>query len=140
MEKEKIKAKLLESNIKPTLQRIIIYGILEKEKCKHFSSEGIYKKISKEFSEISRATIYNTIKIFKENGLIRTIKTDTLEKIYDFNLMPHGHFICEKCGKIKDIPLNIENIKKNTKDFNEEIRSIEITAKGLCNECKGTKK
>lgn len=142
MDNEKIKEKLLEADIKPTIQRILIYNFLNKLEGKHLTSEEIYMKISKEFTHISRATIYNTLNLFTEKNLIHKLKIDNKEKIYECTTKPHGHFVCERCGKIEDFPFDSKTEERQIKNLTEKtgkIRTIEIIAKGICKKCLDSK-
>lgn len=136
MDNLKIKEKLIESDIKPTIQRILIYNFLNNLEGSHLTSEEIYIKISKEFNQISRATIYNTLNLFTEKNIIHTLKIDNKEKIYECTTKPHGHFVCEKCGKIEDFPFDPKSEEKKLKNLTGEIRTIEVIAKGICKKCK----
>lgn len=135
MDNEKIKEKLIEADIKPTIQRILIYNFLKDLEGKHLTSEEIYIKISKEFTQISRATIYNTLNLFTEKNLIHTLKIDNKEKIYECTTNPHGHFVCERCGKIEDFPFDPKIEEKQLENLTGKIRTIEIIAKGICKKC-----
>ena len=67
-------------NIKPTSQRVDIANIIF---CKdqHLSAEKIIATLNKNGSSISKATVYNTLNLFTEKGLVRRVIIDS-SRIY----------------------------------------------------------
>jgi len=53
---------------------------------------------------VSKATIYNTLGLFAERGLIREVIADPARVFYDPNIAPHHHFYDTSTGKLMDIP------------------------------------
>lgn len=140
---ESTKTKLKEYGIKPTPQRVLVYEFMLENKGKHLSAEYINNNISKDICEFSRATVYNTLNIFSEKGLIKKLKYEkTNEVLFDINLNPHVHYICTKCGKLKDIDYDdsyiLEALKKSNIPFNKDEDELEICIKGNCKDCKNS--
>ena len=77
-------------NIKPTSQRIDIAEIMF---CKdqHLSAEDIITILNNSDSSISRATVYNTLNLFAEKGLVRRVVIDSSKIYYDSKTTPHSH-------------------------------------------------
>ena len=65
---------LNKANIKPTLQRIHILRVLMNNK-NHLSAEELYKILKEEVPSISRATVYNTLNLLSEKGVILEVIT-----------------------------------------------------------------
>ncbi len=123
---------LKSKSIKPTIQRIKIYDYLLKNR-KHPDVEKIYNEIKKEIPTISKTTIYNTLKEFKEKGLVLEIPLG--EKLcFDGYVEPHSHFICEVCSKIYDLNIEFSIIKKQ-KINGHLIKKFCGMFKGICLEC-----
>ena len=89
--------------ILPTPQRIEIAGILL-EKPQHMSAEQIIEKLKSADSGVSKATVYNTLNLFAERGLVREVMVDPIRKFYDSTTHPHHHFYNVDSGELCDIP------------------------------------
>ncbi len=106
----------------------------------HFNVDGLYDQIRKKNKDVSRATIYRTIPLLVEAGLIkrslRCLAKDHYEHTYGHDR--HLHFICEKCGKIIEVESKeTESIlNKLAKIHNFKIKEFNIVAKGICQKCR----
>jgi Fur family peroxide stress response transcriptional regulator len=94
---------LRKKGFKATPQRLIIADVL-RGLGKHLSSEQVFRRVRKRLPGISRATVYNTLHTLAECGMVRELKADSGKAIYDGNPEPHHHFVCERTGKIYDVP------------------------------------
>ena len=107
---------------------------------KHFNVDELYDQIRKKHKDVSRATIYRTIPLLVESGLIkqslRCLAKDHYEHTYGHDR--HLHLNCEKCGKIIEVESKeAENIlNKLAKLHNFDIKEYNVGAKGLCKKCK----
>jgi Fe2+ or Zn2+ uptake regulation protein len=70
----------------------------------HPSAENVWSKVRKDFPMISRATVYNTLKLFVDKGLLQRIPVGDGSVIYDPDLSPHHHLVDEDTGVVHDIP------------------------------------
>ena len=95
-------------NIKPTSQRIDIAEIMF---CKdqHLSAEDIITILNNSDSSISRATVYNTLNLFAEKGLVRRVVIDSSKIYYDSKTTPHSHYFNVDTGEISDF--EFEDVK-----------------------------
>lgn len=125
---------LKDAGIKPTSQRVLILDYLRNNLI-HPSSEQIYQSLHKEVSALSRATVYNTVNIFKEKGLIRVLDTGDEVAHYDIDMEEHAHFRCYSCGKIwnVELPEHVEEELNLPEGF--ESQDMQILVKGLCRDC-----
>lgn len=98
-----IEAKLRAHNINPTSQRIEIAQLLF-SRCEHLSAEEVFSLVNGDVSRVSKATVYNTLGLFAERGLIREVIADPERVFYDPNTAPHHHFYDTTTGKLMDIP------------------------------------
>lgn len=126
---------LKEAGIKPTSQRVLILDYLMNHP-DHPSSEQIYQSLHSEVSVLSRATVYNTVNIFKEKGLIRVLDTGDEVAHYDIDLSDHAHFQCRKCRRIWNIglPAKAESSLVLPEGFKAE--DLQVLVKGICRECR----
>ncbi len=126
--------KMLENyNIKVSYQRIKVLEYLLKNDS-HPTADIIYTKLSENFPTISKATVYNTLNLFLEKKMVSSMNTDKFETRYDLLVEPHGHFVCESCGRIFNFPYNYSNLYNGLEGF--KITKEEIVLKGICKECK----
>ncbi len=89
--------------ITPTHQRIEI-ALVMFEKRWHPSAEQILAAVNVRYAESSKATVYNTLKLFLEKGLVRELIVDSNKAFYDSNTSVHHHFYDVSSGEITDIP------------------------------------
>lgn len=100
-----ITALLRAHGIAPTRQRVEIAHVLF-SRCDHFSAEKIMNEINAQQGESSKATIYNTLKLFTDKGLVRELIVDPTKVFYDSNTRPHHHFYNTQTGELTDLPLD----------------------------------
>ena len=89
--------------ILPTPQRVEIASILL-ERPQHLSADQILERLRSAGSRVSKATVYNTLRLFGECGLVREITVDPTRKYYDSTTHPHHHFYNVDTGSLTDIP------------------------------------
>ena len=102
MTRSTILAKLEEHDILPTPQRLEVADILLL-KPQHLSAEQIIDRLRDNGSTVSKATVYNTLKLFEKNGLIKERIVDPERRFYDSSTHPHHHFYNVDSGKLTDI-------------------------------------
>ena len=86
-----------------TPQRLEIAGILL-EKPQHLSAEQIIDVLREGGSGVSKATVYNTLHLFVERGLVKECIVDPERRYYDSNTRAHHHFYDVDSGQLTDIP------------------------------------
>jgi len=122
--------------IKLTPQRLAIMRYLDGNKS-HPSAEDIYRAVSKEFSTMSFATVYNTLELLRDKGVLRELKIEPGRKRYDPDTSPHHHLICIRCKRVVDIfkSFKLKVPDDITRGFDIQGNHIEFF--GICPECKG---
>ena len=124
---------LKENSIKTTLQRLEILRYLDDHRT-HQTADQIYSDLKEKNPSLSKTTVYHSLKIFKERGIIQTLTISSSEIRYDFNCTMHHHFFCKKCGKIIDINSSCPHIEKIRKE-GYQIDEAHGYFKGICKEC-----
>ena len=89
--------------ILPTPQRIEVAEILL-DKPQHLSAEQIIDRLRDAGSGVSKATVYNTLNLFAERGVVKECMVDPVRKFYDSSTHPHHHFYNVDTGELSDIP------------------------------------
>ncbi len=88
-----------------THQRIEIAHALF-SRAEHLSADQLLAIVNVRHSETSKATVYNTLRLFLEKGLIREVIVDPSKVFYDPNTRPHHHFYNLANGQLIDIDMD----------------------------------
>ena len=127
---------LQEADKRPSYQRILILKVLRGTD-RHPTAEELLEMVN-QASEIaiSRATLYNTLQLFVDKGIIVQVDSRLHEAHYEPNVTFHPHFICSECKKIFDIQgdLPIASIPAGFK-----VHSHTLNINGICRECSSKK-
>ncbi len=102
MQRGEIAELLRDHGIAPTHQRIEIAGVLF-SRCEHLSADRLLTIVNSRYSEVSKATVYNSLRLFLEKKLIREVIVDPSRVFYDANTAPHHHFYNMSSGELTDI-------------------------------------
>ena len=124
---------LKKHDIRPSNIRIKILKFLLKNRI-HPTVEDIYKSLIEEIPTLSKTSVYNTLNLFLEKGIVVGIALDQKELRYDINTNFHGHFKCNKCGIIYDFPIMISFPNKDQLE-GFEITNRDVFFYGICKEC-----
>ena len=96
--------------IMPTPQRLEVAAIVL-EKPQHLSADQIIDRLRLSGSAVSKATVYNTLNLFSERGLVKEVMVDPIRKFYDSTTHPHHHFYNVDTGDLSDIPDSMVNFQ-----------------------------
>ena len=127
---------LLEHQVKPSLQRIAIMEYLM-ENHTHPSAEDVYHALSPSMPTLSKTTVYNTLRLFADNGAVLMLTIDDKNVNFDADTSQHAHFLCKKCGKIFDFHSAIGlNKMKELRMEGHEVEEVHTYYRGICKCCK----
>ena len=101
--------RLRSAGIGPTSQRLRIAEVLLKGP-RHLSADQVLEEVNGESAVVSKATIYNTLRLFSERGLVREIFVNPDRVFYDSSTAPHHHFYNTDTGELTDIPADAVTI------------------------------
>lgn len=93
---------LREHGFKVTPQRLAVYDVLGHTKA-HPNAEMIYKEIQPKYPMMSLATVYKTLDIFSEIGLVQVLNVGEDSFRYDADTSDHAHIHCTCCGRVDDV-------------------------------------
>lgn len=100
--RENISSLLRSRDINPTHQRIeIAHALFSRQE--HLSADQVMAIVNTRHSETSKATVYNTLKLFIEKGLVRELVVDPTKIFFDPNTSPHHHLYDVDTGRLSDI-------------------------------------
>lgn len=131
---------LRDNGVRITPQRQIILKYLINHH-NHPSVETIYSALKQEFSNLSIATIYNSLQLFERLGIIIALPAEDGGIRYDFFGSPHFHAICENCGAIADVKfpqyqkLQQQLAKLALEQDHFMTNQLRIETYGLCQKC-----
>lgn len=132
--------KLLDHNIKPSMQRIAIMQYLM-EHAVHPSADDIYSALSPSMPTLSKTTVYNTLKLFSEQGAIQMLTIDEKNTNFDADTTVHSHFLCKNCGHIYDMTCSEEMKQADHSEVDgHQISEAHYYFKGICRNCLSEKK
>jgi len=100
--REQLVELLRRHGIAPTHQRLEIAHVLF-SRCEHLAADQILALANERFAETSKATVYNTLNLFRDRGLIREVIVDPRRVFYDPNTDPHHHLYNVDTGELTDI-------------------------------------
>ncbi|HSG66255.1 MAG TPA: Fur family transcriptional regulator [Gammaproteobacteria bacterium] len=107
MNREEIAHFLDQHGVTPTQQRLDV-GEVILAMPQHSSAEQIIAGIKAKGFSVSKATVYNTLNLFCERGLLRTVNIDPERQFYDPTVTPHHHLYNMDTGELMDIePENV---------------------------------
>ena len=109
MDYQQLITKLRSKGYKITPQRLAICKLMLSSK-DHPSAEQIYQEVKKTYPTISLATVYLTLDLLRNLGLVQELGFSDRSSRYDPNNAPHINIICPQCGKIYD--LEATSVKK----------------------------
>jgi len=130
---KKLKKEINQKGINLTHQRWKVLEYLYQNKT-HPTVDQIFNHLQKEVYTISKTTVYNTLRILAEAGLVRIINIEDNETRYDIELENHGHFKCQTCGEIFNFRIDTEMlVSDDLKGFRVDDRNVYF--KGTCPNC-----
>ena len=100
--RDEIAQKLQAHGILPTPQRVDIAAIFFTAD-QHLSADQVLARVGKEGGAVSKATVYNTLGLFAERGLLSQVIVDSTKVFYDSNTRPHYHFYNVDDGVLTDV-------------------------------------
>ncbi|UIF28323.1 transcriptional repressor [Levilactobacillus brevis] len=131
---------LKDHHVRVTPQRQIILTYLVTHH-NHPSVDTIFNALASQLPNLSMATVYNTLNLLVDLGVVIELPNDNGGLRYDFYGRPHYHVICENCGKITDV--FAPDFPEIERQLNQEaadqtgylITSNHVEVYGLCPEC-----
>lgn len=132
---EEIELLLRERGLSLTPQRRAIVRRLT-EHGGHWSAAEVLERVTGEFPMASRATVYSTLALLRDLGVLVSIPTPGGELRFDANSEPHQHFVCLRCGELEDIPdgwFPVTRAANAAPSF--EIERFRVVVEGVCGAC-----
>lgn len=121
---------------KATHQRREVFLALAADEA-HPDAETIYRRVRQRVPTISRDTVYRTLAMLEEQGLVRRAEIVSDRGRYDANVERHHHFVCTACGRVHDVysqSLNDLPIPPSVASIGR-VESAQVQLRGVCARC-----
>ena len=115
-------------------------AILECLRCttSHPTAEWIYHQLKPQIPDLSLATVYRNLAMFKAEGSIDSVGVYNGLERFDFRTDPHAHFICRQCGAVSDInwlELPASSLQEIEQQTGAIVETARIAITGICAQC-----
>ena len=105
----------------------------------HPSADWVFEHVKEQVPDISLATVYRNLALFKEQGLITSLGTVKGVERFDGNTDRHVHFICTQCGSVLDLPEISVPEELNSavaQSSGGRVDNCQLSFTGICGECR----
>lgn len=123
-------ARLQAQGIQPSAQRVAVAEFVLRTD-EHPSADEVWARVGKQLF-ISRATVYNTLNLLVDKGLLRAFELGEGRVVFDPNCDPHHHFIDEATGTIHDVPWNAVRVShlETLRPAGFDVRDYQVVMRG----------
>jgi Fur family iron response transcriptional regulator len=120
---------LTEHGIQPSAQRVAVaeYVLFTTD---HPSADQVWAEVKRSFPMLSRATVYNTLHLFTEKGLLRELVLAEGKVVFDPKLDPHHHFLDDETGEIVDVPWSALDVRRVHSLSGFDVREYQVVMRG----------
>lgn len=136
-----LKEDLKKKGYKLTPQRRAIVDTIIDNEGKHLTVEEIYDEVKKDCPEIGLATVYRTIVLLEDLGIVYKLDLNDgcsrYELVHKDELHRHHHLICTKCGKVIEVEGDLlDNLEEKIEvQYKFKIKDHSVKFFGICEEC-----
>ena len=135
MQEKEVYDYLTAHGVKVSVQRVAVMQYLLQQ-MGHPTVDEIYQALVDHIPTLSKTTVYNTLRLLMEHGVVRMLTIEGKNANYEGVTEPHAHFLCHQCGRI----FNIESpdhllSAPSTAPQGFAIESADLYYRGVCPEC-----
>ena len=121
-------SRLRRVKLRPTRRRIELIKLLFNGENRHVTAEQLHKEALQSKVRVSLATVYNTLHLFCDAGLLREVVVAQGASYYDTNTSDHHHLFHEETGELHDIPASVVRFESEpVAPAGTEIDGIDVT-------------
>ncbi len=129
--KDEIVTKLRAAGIRPSVHRVAIAEYIAR--CtNHPTVDDIFVALSRDFPTLSRTTVYNTVWLLADAGVIGAVTIERANTRFDLEDAAHAHFRCRQCGAVVDLEMP-EMLQHGAEGL--RIDTTNVYYEGLCANC-----
>ena len=128
------------SGMRATSQRALILEVIRRG---HLDADEIYRQARRKQPRLSLSTVYRTLRMFKELGLVEELHFDEAHHHYEVKpSSEHHHLVCLDCGKVVEFryPMSPKVRRDIAREKGFEITGVEIRMTGYCSKCRQGRK
>jgi Fe2+ or Zn2+ uptake regulation protein len=120
-----------------TMPRLLVHRHLRASD-RHVTAEQLYAELAEQVPSLSAATVYDTLDLLDELGLIRRVSTPRGATTYDSRTDLHHHMICRSCGQVEDLDAEVDTsaAEKAADAAGFAPGFTQVTVSGLCSACR----
>lgn len=89
-------------------------------------------QVHERLPHINLVTIYRALDYLTEGGLIRKLRLDGEESLYEVQHEPHHHALCTECGKVIHFTTNDRALREEFRLPGFVVTDLEVTLRGRC--------
>jgi Fur family peroxide stress response transcriptional regulator len=133
---EHCKQVLKASGVRVTHQRIEVFCEVLNSRL-HPDAETVFRGVQARVPTISLDTVYRTLWLLNDLGLITTLGLPHERRRFDGNMRPHHHFVCTRCGLTADFysdELDRLAVAEAVREFGDVDRT-QVEVRGICRKC-----
>jgi Fe2+ or Zn2+ uptake regulation protein len=121
-----------------TSQRLVLYRVLG-ELGRHAHAEEIARAAAERLPGLSLPTVYATLELFEELGLVRRVDAGGPAALFDPRTEPHAHFACRRCGAVVDLEAGLDATAAEAaaRASGADADHVDVVVRGLCAACRG---
>ena len=116
-----------------TPERLLLLRIIHEHP--HLDAAEIYQLARKENARLSLATVYRTVNLLDQLGLVHTCSLGEDHVHYESQTASHYHLVCRNCGKVIEIPPH-EAVERLGERWGFETTSATVELTGYCRQCR----
>ena len=135
---EQLAAALRERGQRVTPQRLAVARLLD-EFADHVTAETLHRRVQERMPGVSLPTVYATLELLEELGLLGRLLTESGAVVYDPNLAEHHHLVCSVCGAIHDVEASFDDgpIMRAARRNGFAPAAAQVVIRGRCAGCRG---
>jgi Fur family transcriptional regulator, stress-responsive regulator len=133
---EELSERLRERGLRATSQRLVMHRLL-RERNRHLTADELLDEASSRLPGISLPTVYSTLELFEELGIVRRVNDGGGTLLWDTRPDDHHHLVCRRCGRIEDIDavIDLETAQRSARRAGFRPDRAEVVVSGLCADC-----
>jgi Fur family ferric uptake transcriptional regulator len=127
----------IKGHLSTSQRRLLLELLVEAEG--HIDAKELYRRASAKDDTISPATVYRSLNLFKELGLIEERRLGMVRCYYEMKQSPeHQHMICQGCGRVMEFktPLVQELVDTIQREHDFKVTKAELCLEGYCEKCR----
>jgi Fe2+ or Zn2+ uptake regulation protein len=119
-----------------TPQRLVINRLV-RERARHVTAEEVHAALARDLPGTSAPTVYATLDLLADLGLVRRIDAGTGATLYDARTEPHSHSACRRCGAVEDLDAttDLSPVEDAAQRAGFQPQRVEVVVSGLCRRC-----